>query len=122
MKLTRYDIIKGPVISDKAYKLNRDKNRLKLRVHNEANKAMIKDAIEKLFNVKVEKVRTLIRKKTKNRATQMRYDASPKIEKEKRAYVTLAEGYSLNLFDQAGASQVDESQYAKTEQQSVNEK
>jgi large subunit ribosomal protein L23 len=115
MKLTYYDIIKGPVISDKAYKLNRNKDRFILRVHKDANKPMIKEAIEKLFNVKVDTVRTLIRKKSKQRATQMRYDASPKIEEAKVAYITLAEGYSLNLFDQAGASQVEESKHAKTE-------
>jgi large subunit ribosomal protein L23 len=114
MKLTAYDIIrKGPKRSDKAYLLNRHKNQLVLHVHKDANKPMIKDAIEKLFNVKVEKVRTLIQKKSKKRAMQKRYDASPKIEKEKIAYITLAQGYSLNLFDQAGGPQAVESKQAK---------
>ncbi len=109
MKLTAYDIIKrGPKISDKAYKLNRRKNQLVLRVHIDSNKPMIKEAIEKLFNVKVKEVRTLIQKKSKKRATQKRYNASPRIAKEKIAYVTLAEGYSLNLFDQVGATQGEE--------------
>ncbi len=115
MKLTRYDIIKGPLISDKAYKLNRVKNQLVLRVHIAANKPMIKEAIEKLFKVKVKEIRTLIRKKSKTRATQKRYDASAKIKKEKVAYVTLAKGHSLNLFDQAGAPQIEESKQAKAE-------
>jgi large subunit ribosomal protein L23 len=115
MKLTRYDIIKGPVISDKAYKLNRGDNQLVLWVHMEANKPLIKDAIEALFNVKVKKIRTLIQKKSRKRATQQRYNASPTIAREKIAYVTLAEGYSLNLFDQAGATQVDESKQVKAE-------
>ena len=100
-ELTRYDIIKGPIISDKAYKLNRTREQLVLRVHPQANKPVIKDAIEKLFNVKVKDVRTLIRKKSKTRAASKRYNATPRISKDKVAYVTLKEGYSLNLFGQA---------------------
>jgi|SRR5579872_3840284 large subunit ribosomal protein L23 len=100
-QLTRYDIIKGPVISDKAYKLNRTREQLVLRVHRDANKPVIKDAIEKLFNVKVKEVRTLIRKKSKVRAASKRYSSTPHMSEDKVAYVTLAEGYSLNLFGQA---------------------
>lgn len=100
-ELTYYDIIKGPVISDKAYKLNQVRDQLVLRVHPDANKSMIRDAIEKLFNVKVKDIRTLIRKKSQSRSSTRRYNATPRISKRKIAYVTLAEGYSLNLFDQA---------------------
>jgi ribosomal protein L23 len=60
-------------------------------------------------------VRTLIRKKSSLRTTQKRYNATPSIKKEKIAYVTLAEGYSLNLFDQAGVSPVEGAQPTKTE-------
>lgn len=116
MKLTAYDIIKpGPKISDKAYKLNRQKNQLVLQVHIDANKPMIKNAIEKLFNVKVKDVRTLIQKKSKKRAVQKRFDASQRIARKKIAYVTLAEGYSLNLFDQVGATQGEEMKTAKAD-------
>ncbi len=115
MKLTKYDIIKGPLVSDKAFKLNKKKNQLVLRVHTKANKPMIKDAIETLFKVKVKDVRTLIQKKSKSTATSKRYKAKPSIQKNKVAYVTLAEGHSLNLFDQAGAPQVDESKHMKAE-------
>ena len=113
MKLTYYDIIKGPLISDKAYKINRSNNQLVLRVNKDANKPMIKEAIEHLFNVKVKEVRTLIRKKSKLRAAEVRHNATPKIVKEKVAYVTLAEGHSLNLFDQAGPMAVEESKSEK---------
>ena len=104
VELTIYDIIKGPLISDKAYKLNQKQEQLVLRVHPQSNKPEIKKAIEKLFNVKVKDVRTLIRKKSKSGATSRRYNATLMIKKEKVAYVTLAEGYSLNLFEQAGAT------------------
>lgn len=100
IRLTPYDIIKGPRISDKAYKLNQKENQLVLQVHPDANKPLIKDAIEKLFNVKVKAIRTLIRKKSKTRSAAKRYDSSPVVKRSKVAYITLAEGYSLNLFEQ----------------------
>ncbi len=102
MELTAYDIVKGPVISDKAYKLNKKLKQLVLEVHPDANKPLIKNAIEKLFKVKVKEVRTSIRKKWKKKATAIRHKARPVRSKRKTAYVTLAEGYTLNLFEQAG--------------------
>ena len=106
MELTIYDIIRGPVISDKAYKLNRAQNKLVLEVHVDSNKSLIKDALEKLFDVKVESVRTLIRKDTNTRVASRRYNAKPSVKKRKIAYVTLAEGHAiaaLNLSEQVGA-------------------
>lgn len=107
IKLTNYDIILGPVNSDKAHKLNRMAGQLVLRVHTKANKPLIKQAIEQLFNVKVKDVRTLIRKKSKLRAMQRRYNSTATYEKVKIAHVTLAEGRRLNLFDQAGGTLSD---------------
>ncbi len=113
IKLTHYDIIRGPVISDKAYKLNQKQQQLVLEVHPFANKPMIKDAIEKLFNVKVKDVRTHIKKKSTSRATEKRHNASPNVKKRKVAYVALAEGYTLNLFEQASVVRTDEPQQLK---------
>ncbi len=102
MDLNIYEIIKGPVISDKAFLLNKKLNKLVLKVHPKANKSQIKNALKRLFNVKIKKVNTL-RRKGKTRVVK-------KIEKQrplhKRVIVTLAEGYSLDLFDQSGASVV----------------
>ena len=62
MDITIYDIIKGPVITDKAYKINSQLKQLIIHVHMNANKPLVKEALEKLFNVKVEKIRITIRK------------------------------------------------------------
>lgn len=99
MALNVYQIILGPVISDKAYKLNKKLNKLVLKVHPQANKPMVMHALETLFNVKVEKVSIVVRK-GKNRQVQRRTVTGPLI---KKAIVTLAEGYSLDLLDQSGA-------------------
>ena len=38
MELSIYQIIQGPVVSDKAYKLNKKLNKLVIKVHPQANK------------------------------------------------------------------------------------
>lgn len=103
MQLTIYDIIKGPVVTDKAYKMNRLLNQLVIRVHVQANKPMICEAIEKLFNVKIEKVRVIIRKPKKRSIN--RYPI--KVRTTKKAIITLKEGYSIEAFGQAGGATVN---------------
>lgn len=101
-KLTIYDVIQGPVVTDKAFKLNRDLKKLVLRVHPWANKPLVREALEKLFNVKVDKVHIMCRK-GKRRIVNKRTIVGPKI---KKAIITLTKGYSLDLFDQAGKTVV----------------
>ena len=94
MELTIYDIIQGPVVSDKAYKQNQALQKLVLEVHMQANKPLVQEAIEKLI------------RKGKRRMTKARVTTTDKTRK--RAIVTLKEGYNINLFGdvatQAGAS------------------
>lgn len=96
MELTVYDIIKGPVVSEKAYALNSKLKKVMMRVHMFANKQQIKHAFETLFDVKIEKVNCLIRegknKRVKNRTIQCK--------SSKVAFITLKEGYKLDLFGQ----------------------
>lgn len=112
MELTVYDIIKGKVISDKAYKLNQKNQQLVLEVHPKANKPLIRYALKKLFNVEVETVRTVNRKKTNTRSVSRRFNAQPSLSVRKIAYVTLAEGHSLNLFEQTEVAAPEQAQAA----------
>ena len=60
-----YDVILSPVITEKAT-LASDKNQVMFKVARTATKPQIKEAVEKLFDVKVKNVNTLVRKgKTK---------------------------------------------------------
>ncbi|MGB8367260.1 MAG: 50S ribosomal protein L23 [Candidatus Babeliales bacterium] len=102
MDINVYNVIKGPVISGKAFLLNKKLNKLMLKVHPKANKQQIKYALEKLFNVKVEKVNTL-RRKGKIRQVKRITVQRPLT---KRVIVTLAEGYKLDFFDQTGSGTV----------------
>ena len=57
---TKYlTIIKAPVITEKSGSLNRDEGKYTFAVDPKANKVEIKNAIERIFNVKVESIRTI---------------------------------------------------------------
>ncbi|KAL7716413.1 Ribosomal protein L23A [Entamoeba marina] len=60
-KLDEYAIIKFPLATETALKKIEDHNTIVFLCDQKANKAMIKRAVEKLHNVKVIKVNTLIR-------------------------------------------------------------
>jgi large subunit ribosomal protein L23 len=89
---TMYNIIRGPVITEKATMVS-DHSQTVFRVALEATKPEIKAAIEGLFGVTVVAVNTLIVKgKTK------RFRGRPGVRSDvKKAYVTLAEGQSIDL-------------------------
>jgi large subunit ribosomal protein L23 len=95
MALTIYNIIKAPVISQKAYRLQAI-NQVVFKVDKNANAPMIKEATEKLFNVKVISVNTQIRKPKTKRVGRVLHAGST----VKYAYITLAKGYKIDLFDQ----------------------
>lgn len=87
------DIIKGPIITEKSAELAQNKNTITFSVDPKANKTQIKQAIEKIFNVKVESVNTINVKPRKKRVG--RY--SGYTSKVKKAIVKLAEGSSIEL-------------------------
>lgn len=93
MDLTLYDIIKGPRITQKAYRLNQQNKKLVLEVHPLANKPLIAEALKKLFNVEVEKIGIVVNKGKKRRAGRF-YTIG---KKRKKAIITLKEGQSVDL-------------------------
>jgi large subunit ribosomal protein L23 len=87
-----YDVILSPVITEKAT-LASDKNQVMFRVANTATKPQIKAAVEKLFDVKVKNVNTLVRK-GKVKAFKGRIGTQSPV---KRAIVTLEEGHTIDV-------------------------
>ena len=63
-----YKIIKKPLITEKTFDLIEKENKLVFIVDRKANKNQIKKAIEKLHNVKVKKVNTMITAKGDKKA------------------------------------------------------
>ena len=86
------DIIKSPIITEKTSRLAED-NVITFSVDPKANKVQIKQAVEKIFDVKVESVNTINVKPRKKRVG--RYVG--KTAKVKKAIVKLKEGSSIEL-------------------------
>ena len=91
---TKYlEIIKAPVVTEKSTLLNQNENKYVFKVDSRANKHEIKAAVEKIFKVKVVDVSTLNAKTKKKRVG--RY--SGLTNRYKKAFVTLADGQSIEL-------------------------
>ena len=89
-----YDIIKKPCLTEKAMSFQ-DDNKVVVEVDTRANKIEIKNAMEKLFNVKVKNVHTINQVGKKRRVG--RYLG--KTGDRKKAVITLAEGQKLDFLE-----------------------
>ena len=87
-----YDVIVSPVITEKATNLT-EQNKVVFRVAPKATKPQIKEAVEKLFDVKVTGVNTLVTKGKKKIFRGLRGQRSD----VKKAIVTLAEGETIDV-------------------------
>ena len=88
---TQYDVIVRPVITEKGLTLKEDDRTLCFEVANKASKKQIQEAIERIFKVKVQQVRTMNvpgKMRRRGRYTGYRPDW-------KKAYVTLREGEKM---------------------------
>ena len=89
------DTLVRPLITEKTTTFLGTERTYAFQVGVAANKSQIKRAIESFYGVEVERVRTiLMRGKTKRFGRH-----HGKRSNWKKAYITLAEGHSLNLFE-----------------------
>ncbi len=86
------DIIKGPIMTEKSSDLAKQ-NVITFSVDPKANKTQIKQAIEKIFNVKVESVNTVNVRPRKRRVGKY----TGYTNKVKKAIVKLKDGSSIEL-------------------------
>jgi large subunit ribosomal protein L23 len=86
-------VIRGPHLSEKAH-MAAESNQVVLKVRTDATKAEIRQAVELLFDVKVDDVQVINVKGKSKRFGQTRGRRSD----WKKAYVRLAEGSSLEAF------------------------
>lgn len=87
-----YDVIRAPVITEKST-IAGENNQVVFKVALDADKKVIKEAVEALFDVKVKAVNTLRRKgKTK------RFRGVPGKQNDiKKAIVTLEDGHAIDV-------------------------
>ncbi len=91
-KINYIDSIRNPIVTEKATILS-EQNKTVFKVHENANKTVIKKNIEKLFKVKVIKV-NIINKKPKLKMKQGKKSFKSGF---KKAIVTLKKGQSIDL-------------------------
>jgi len=63
-----YDIVKYPLSTEKSVRLMEAENKLVFIVRDNASQTQVKEAVESLFNVKVQKVNLLINSKNQKKA------------------------------------------------------
>ncbi len=90
-----YDVIAAPLITEKGTLVNEEGNQFVFRVRREVNKDEIRRAVEALFKVRVEKVRTM-NYLGKTRRVGRTIGRRPAW---KKAYVTLAKGQRIDFFE-----------------------
>lgn len=98
MKKSVFDIIRRPIITEKTNYLSSNMNQYVFEVDTKATKTAIKDAVEKVFDVKVDRVNVMIvpakqARNMRNRRMRTRTNAY------KKAIVTLAEGERIPIFE-----------------------
>ena len=91
--MNEYQVIKKPIHSEKSVGAREKNNSYYFEVDFSANKIQIKNAIEKLFSVKVSSVRTMIRKGKKRRTKNI----IGMTKMKKRAIVTLEQDNAIDL-------------------------
>lgn len=92
-------IIQKPVVTEKSTALKEDFNRYVFRVDVKTNKRQIKKAVEELFEVKVKDVRTAVIRGKKSVVMNRRGRFEGYRPNWKKAYVTLAEGDNIDIFE-----------------------
>lgn len=93
--MREYDIIRGPVVTEKTTLQKELNNQVTLRVDKRANRVEIKNAVEKTFDTKVKQVRTVqVKGKVKQRGRII-----GKRRDFKKAIVTLMPGQRIDFFE-----------------------
>ena len=90
-----YNVIKKPLFTEKGMDMKERENKILLEVNTDANKHEIRDAMEEIFKVKVEKVATMNRKgkvKRLGKSVGRRPD-------RKKAIITLKKGEKLDFIE-----------------------
>ena len=92
--MTPEQVIRRPIVLTEKSNRLREQNTVVFEVARDANKIQIREAVEKLFNVKVVDVNTLVMR-GKDRRMGRGY---AKMQNWKKAMVTLKEGSSIDFF------------------------
>jgi large subunit ribosomal protein L23 len=90
-----YEIVERPLITEKSVS-GTEHNHYTFRVFKDANKIEIAKAVEQIFNVKVEKVRTIT---VKGKSKRVGRHPAGRTSDWKKAVVTLKPGNRIEVFE-----------------------
>ncbi len=96
MSLHPNEVLLAPVVSEKSYSLITDR-KYTFKVHKDAHKTQVRQAVEELFDVKVENV-NIVKVQAKPKRRGMTKGIRPGW---KKAIVKLREGQSIEIFEGA---------------------
>jgi large subunit ribosomal protein L23 len=97
MILVNQDVVKRPLITEKAERAREENGEYAFQVHRDATKIQVKQAVEKLFSVHVTRIHTSI-VRGKNKRVGRNVGRRPNW---KKAIVTLRKGETIALFEGA---------------------
>lgn len=89
------DVIIEPIVSEESWRLQEVENKYTFRVHRGANKIQIRNAVENLFGVAVEKVWTM---NYRGKPRSIRFNVEGKRPSWKKAIVKLVEGDQIEIY------------------------
>ncbi len=96
MELTHEDVLVEPLITENSWELQEKENKYVFRVHPEATKPQVRNAVQEIFDVNVLKVNTL-NVKGKPRRERLNQEKGSR-RSWKKAYVRLSEGDRIDVF------------------------
>ena len=91
------DILQEPIVTEEAWRLKDAENKYTFRVHPQANKIQIRQAIENLFKVKVTKVWMM---QVPGRPRKTKFYQQGHTRPWKKAIVKLAQGERIDIYQQ----------------------
>ena len=93
-----YDVLRRPIITEKSSFQSSKLNQVVFEVSKDATKAMVKEAIEMVFDVKVVRVNVMIMPAKRKLAGMSRRMVNRR-RNYKKAIITLAPGDSIDVFE-----------------------
>jgi len=95
---TIYEVLRRPIITEKSSFQSGKLNQVVFEVSVKATKAMIKDAVETIFDVEVEKVR-ILNMPAKRKMAGVSRRMIQRRKGYKKAVISLAPGNSIDVFE-----------------------
>ena len=115
MELSIYDMIKRPLITTKTIDLYKKLGQYTFEVHKDINKVMVRNAVEKLWSVEVDKV-NIVNLKGRTKLFSRKKYVTPS---RKKAIITLKKGYKIEIPGMFESMAAEQPVSAKTEVEEI---